>query len=135
VNTLALRSHVEGSCRFVDYLLQVREMTLSGYAHQSYPFDRLVDDLDVIRDMSRHPVFDVMVNFQDHESGKIDNSGDLSAGISIHSYEGVSYAVSKFDLDFSFSDNGSGFTIGLCYNTDLYDRSFADRLMKSLELL
>ncbi|MET3038562.1 amino acid adenylation domain-containing protein, partial [Chryseobacterium sp. NRRL B-14859] len=135
VNTLALRSYVEGGSRFVDYLLQVRDMTLSGYAHQSYPFDRLVDDLDVIRDMSRNPVFDVMVNFQDVESGKIDNSGYLSAGISSHSYEGVSYAVSKFDLDFSFSDNGSGFTIGLCYNTDIYDRSFADRLMKSLELL
>ncbi|MET3038567.1 amino acid adenylation domain-containing protein, partial [Chryseobacterium sp. NRRL B-14859] len=134
VNTLALRSHIDGSSSFVDFLLQVREMTLSGYAHQSYPFDRLGDDLDVIRDMSRNPVFDVMVNFQD--------SGDAGEGLSVFSenssfssYTGSDYTISKFDLDFNFSENGSGLGIGLCYNTDLYDRSFADRLMKSLELL
>ncbi|WPO84502.1 amino acid adenylation domain-containing protein [Chryseobacterium sp. JJR-5R] len=135
VNTLALRSHIEGDQRFIDFLSEVREMTLSGYAHQSYPFDRLVDDLDIVRDMSRNPVFDVMLNFHDQESGNTDRSVDLSEGMSGSSYEGVSYAVSKFDLDFSFSDNGSGLTIGLCYNTDIYERSFADRLIKSLELL
>ncbi|MET3038580.1 condensation domain-containing protein, partial [Chryseobacterium sp. NRRL B-14859] len=56
VNTLALRSSIDGEDRFIDFLSSVRETTLLGYSHQSYPFDRLVEDLDIVRDLSRHPV-------------------------------------------------------------------------------
>ncbi|MCT2410078.1 amino acid adenylation domain-containing protein [Chryseobacterium antibioticum] len=135
VNTLALRSRIEGEERFIDFLSSVREMTLSGYSHQSYPFDRLVDDLNVVRDLSRNPVFDVMLSFQDSGDGGTDNSAETLEGVILGSYTDSSYVISKFDLDFSFSETSSGLSIGLGYNTDIYEKSFAEKLLKSLEIL
>ncbi|WP_343858175.1 condensation domain-containing protein, partial [Fulvivirga kasyanovii] len=63
VNTLALRTRFSGEEGFVHLLDKVKETTLEGYNHQVYPFDRLVDELDLSRDMSRSPLFDVMVSF------------------------------------------------------------------------
>ncbi|MET3038575.1 condensation domain-containing protein, partial [Chryseobacterium sp. NRRL B-14859] len=135
VNTLALRSHVEGSCRFVDYLLQVREMTLSGYAHQSYPFDRLIEDLDVVRDTSRNPVFDVVLSLQELISENNGIHGHFLHDVEIDSYIESNHTSSKFDLDFSFIETSSELSIRLCYNTDIYEKDFADRLIRSLEFL
>ncbi|MET3038594.1 condensation domain-containing protein, partial [Chryseobacterium sp. NRRL B-14859] len=118
-----------------DFLSSVRETTLLGYSHQSYPFDRLVEDLDIVRDLSRHPVFDVMVSFQESVSGDNASNSVVLDGLIVEPYNGSGYAVSKFDLDFSFSENASGLSIGLGYNTDIYDISFVERLLNSLELL
>ena len=64
INTLALRTRLEGEDSFESVLGKVREVTLSAYEHQMYPFDRLVEDLGLRRDMSRSALFDVMVGLQ-----------------------------------------------------------------------
>ena len=50
VNTLVLRNHVDGDESFAAFYDRLRENTLSCYAHQSYPFDRLVEELDIFGD-------------------------------------------------------------------------------------
>ncbi|PWI59106.1 plipastatin synthetase, partial [Bacillus subtilis] len=60
VNTLALRTRPEGGKPFVQYLQEVRETALEAFEHQDYPFEELVDKLELTRDMSRNPVFDAM---------------------------------------------------------------------------
>src|SRR5262249_54837762 len=64
VNMLPLRDRVNGAAGFFDLLDTVRVSATEAYEHQAYPFDRLVDELDLQRDPSRSPMFDVVVVMQ-----------------------------------------------------------------------
>ncbi|MFD6979035.1 plipastatin non-ribosomal peptide synthetase PpsA, partial [Bacillus subtilis] len=70
--TLALRTRPEGGKPFVQYLQEVRETALEAFEHQDYPFEELVDKLELTRDMSRNPVFDAMFILQNVEKQDID---------------------------------------------------------------
>ncbi len=64
VNTLALRSQPSADRPFVDYLGQVSGVVVESLDHADYPFDLLVDQLNLERDVSRNPVFDAMFVMQ-----------------------------------------------------------------------
>ncbi len=75
VNTLVLRTRFDASDSFAALLGKIKEVTLKAYEHQIYPFDRLVDDLKLNRDMSRSPLFDVMVVLQNTGEEEITTEG------------------------------------------------------------
>ncbi|WP_036694188.1 condensation domain-containing protein, partial [Paenibacillus tyrfis] len=72
VNTLALRHYPAGEKMFHDYVQEVKETSLKAFENQDYPFEALVDKLDLKRDMSRHPLFDTMFVLQNTEQGEDD---------------------------------------------------------------
>ncbi|WP_271730219.1 condensation domain-containing protein, partial [Aquimarina algiphila] len=81
------------------------------------PFDRLVEELDLHRDVSRSAVFDVMVmlaNISDNDvSSRVSDIGVI---------EDLGPAVSKFDISFNFREVGGCLSLTLEYNEDVYDR-------------
>lgn len=133
VNTLALRTQFDDKDNFEKLLTQVKEVALGAYEHQVYPFDVLVEQLQIKRDLTRNPLFDVMVTFQNADNLKV-NSQELEA-ISINVYKTGEEAVSKVDIEFIFDETVDGLNLILVYNTDLYSTAFATNMLNHLEVL
>jgi amino acid adenylation domain-containing protein len=134
LNTLALRTSFSGSDNYQSLIHKVKAVTLGAYEHQLYPFDTLVDELQLPRDMSRHPLFDVMVILQNTDDQQITGKDHL-AGLDIRLYEGGQHVISKFDLLFIFSTTVAGLQLALEYNTDIYRPDTVTRLIMHLERL
>ncbi|MGG3182777.1 condensation domain-containing protein, partial [Priestia megaterium] len=83
VNTLAMRNYPSQNKSFIQFLNEVKANALQAYENQDYPFEELVDQLDLERDLSRNPLFDTMFGVQDF--------GDLAQltmeGINVQPYD------------------------------------------------
>ncbi|MCP4146681.1 MAG: AMP-binding protein, partial [bacterium] len=66
VNTLALRNYPKRKKKLKSYLTEVKKRTLAAFENQDYPFDLLVEKIDVNRDAARNPLFDVMFAMQEN---------------------------------------------------------------------
>ncbi|MFY0256544.1 condensation domain-containing protein, partial [Chitinophaga sp. 30R24] len=115
VNTLAIRNQIEAEKPFRDFLFSVKKTLLDAYQHQSYPFDKLVEDLRLSGDGTRSPLFDVMVVMQ-HKAAH-----DTFALSQLEMIPGnYTTATSKFDLVLHFSEEEDGWQLGIEYSTDLF---------------
>lgn len=92
VNTLAIKSQISEQQAVIDYVKQYAEDSLMAIENQNYPFDELVDSLDIRRDTSRNPLFDVMLSYQQSST-----SGSLESDLQ---FTPVAFEtkVAKFDL-------------------------------------
>lgn len=129
VNTLVIRSQIEGKHPFETFLQKVKNATLAAFEHELYPFDRLIEDLQLPMDRSRSPIFEVMLVWQNNETSEL-NLGELAL-----SYDTPEVQVSKFDLSLSFSEQQAGLSLHLEYNTDVYKAERIQRLCAHLEAL
>jgi amino acid adenylation domain-containing protein len=121
VNTLALRTRFNDNESFADLLAATRQVTLKAYEHQAYPFDELVNGLGLQRDMSRHPLFDVMVALQN--AGDVAGGNEVARGLSVREYKETESLGSKFDWLFIFTEVGDELQVTIEYNTDIYNEN------------
>lgn len=66
VNYLPLNNHIDSSMSFGDFLNNIKANCISSFNHQSYPFDDLIANLNIPRDISRNPLFDTMFIYQNN---------------------------------------------------------------------
>jgi amino acid adenylation domain-containing protein len=125
INTLAIRTSFNGYETFQELLDKVRTNVLNAYSHQEYPFDKLVDDLSLERDMSRSPLFDVAVVLQNTEVIR-KGEGEME-GIMVYEYD-TDLNISKFDVSFTFVEIDKSIVVTIDYNTDLFTKSRIERL-------
>ncbi|WP_051838452.1 amino acid adenylation domain-containing protein [Streptomyces sp. NRRL WC-3742] len=132
VNTLVLRTDVSGEPTFRQLVDRVRETDLAAYAHQDLPFERLVEVLNPRRSLSRHPLFQVLLTVHNNAEASIELPG-LTAEPYAHTEK-----VAKFDLAahlgerFSAAGAPAGIDGILQYDTELFDRSTAEKLTERL---
>ena len=129
INTLALRTDLSGDPTFGELLGRVREVTLGAYAHQDVPFERLVEELQLERDLSRTPLFQVVFTFQNTPA----ESFELP-GIRI-SAEPQESETAKFDLTLVMEETPHGLYGSFEYNTDLFDAATVRRLISHFEVV
>jgi amino acid adenylation domain-containing protein len=118
VNTLALRTKLGSHESFGQVLGATNETLRSAFRHQAYPFDCLVDDLDLPRDLSHSPLFDILVvQNPGEEPGELPDELMLSE-------EGLSdqHVVSKFDMTIDFLERPDQVSVNIEFNTDLFHK-------------
>jgi amino acid adenylation domain-containing protein len=114
VNTLAMRTHPHVDKTFAEFLGEVKEETLAAFAHQLYPFEDLVEQLNIPRDISRNPLFDTM--FVLHT---VDLEMVTIPGVKLSPYV-FDRRVSKFDITLNAAETKSSLNLELEYNTSLF---------------
>ncbi|PZS24413.1 MAG: non-ribosomal peptide synthetase, partial [Pseudonocardiales bacterium] len=129
VNTIVLRSRVEGRQSFTKFLAGVRETVLDAFVHQHVPFERVVDELAPVRDTSRSPLFQAMVVLQ-NAPGQVSEM----AGVEVSVLE-LPVTAANFDVTVQFQESGDVLVGALQYNTDLFDRETMGRMAGNLLVL
>jgi amino acid adenylation domain-containing protein len=120
-NSLVLRADVDGATTVPELLAQVRERTLAALEHQDLPFERLVEELRVERDMSRNPIYQVLFAFQN-----VPPSAMSARGLSLGRYE-VLETTSREDLELDLRETPQGLAGWFGYDEALFDAATVER--------
>jgi amino acid adenylation domain-containing protein len=124
VNTLVLRTDLSGDPTFRALLRRVRERCRGALAHRDLPFDRLVEEIERERDLSRNPLFQVMFAYRNYTPAQFPAPGlrvtPLDSG----------GATAKFDLTLALSEHGSRVDGFFEYATDLFERATIERMAR-----
>jgi amino acid adenylation domain-containing protein len=129
VNMLVMKMDVHGEESFDSHLRRLREVALGAYEHQDVPFEKLVEELQLERDPSRTPLFQVTFALQ--------NAG--AAGLELHGLKtgpatrGVT--VSNYDLSIEVHEFAKGLVLVLRYDTGLFAPETVERMGLHLQEL
>ena len=128
VNQLVLRTDLSDEPTFVELLQRVKEVCLGAYAHQDVPFEKLVEELQPERDLSRSPLFQVKLVLQNVPQESLRLEGLQLGRVGM---EGV---TAKFDLMLTLVE-GEGLNGLLEFNTDLFESERIERLLRHFAVL
>jgi aspartate racemase len=127
VNTLVLRTDLKNDPRFRELLAGVHAAALDAWAHQDLPFEKLVEQVEGQRDLSRAPLFQVMFILQNTPT-----EGLALPGLAVAPFP-VSNESAKFDLLLDLTETGQGLQGTLQYNTDLFESATVGRFLLHFE--
>ncbi|MDM3856894.1 MAG: amino acid adenylation domain-containing protein [Aphanizomenon gracile PMC649.10] len=122
VNTLVLRSHLETNPPFSELLQEVKQVALDAYTHQDIPFEQIVDALQLKRNLSHTPLFQVMFALQNAPMGNLELPGLQLSQLPLAAI------TSKFDLTLSITETPQGLIGNWEYNSDLFDAETITRM-------
>jgi amino acid adenylation domain-containing protein len=129
-NTLPLRTTFNRSDSFHQLLQKVKMVTLKAVEYQDYPFSEIVNQVLHTSDASRSSLFDVMLIYGDEV--QIQEQLQLD-GLLVFPYpKAPDNETSKFDLSFIVQPRRDGLALGLEYSTDLFDSTFAARMLNHI---
>jgi amino acid adenylation domain-containing protein/non-ribosomal peptide synthase protein (TIGR01720 family) len=129
VNTLVLRCTAASRDTFREFLAEVKNTALDAFANQEVPFERVVDALQPDRDISRNPLFDVMLVLQNTP-----NDALRMLGLDVNEIE-LPVVTSACDLTFEFQESGAVLRGAVEYSTDLFDASTIERMVSHFQEL
>ncbi|MFC7615017.1 amino acid adenylation domain-containing protein [Actinokineospora soli] len=132
-DTVVLRSTVDETRSFADFLAGVHAGALEAFSHAAAPFDRLVEAVGAPRDPSRNPLFDVLVLLQNAQRGLPEFPGLAVAEVDLRRW------AANFDLSVEFTERPDRLDCVIEYSTDLFDartvRALSERLTALLDAI
>ncbi|HJQ35265.1 MAG TPA: amino acid adenylation domain-containing protein, partial [Pyrinomonadaceae bacterium] len=129
VNTLVLRTDFSGDPSFSELLARVREVCLGAYDHQDVPFEKLVEELQPERDLSRTPLFQVMFVLQNVPLEQLKLEGLTLGAVEVED------AAAKFDLLLTVVETRGGLHCLLKYKAALFDGETIERMLGHFRVL
>jgi amino acid adenylation domain-containing protein/non-ribosomal peptide synthase protein (TIGR01720 family) len=129
INTLILRTPLEGEASFREIVRRAQATVLEAHAHQSLPLELLMDELRPERELSHTPLFQVWFTFRDRPRETLHTSGlALSA-------QGIDHGAAKWDLALFMGSEEDGAAGHFEYDRDLFDEATIDRMIGHFETL
>ena len=128
INILPIRVNLANK-RFSELLAEVKERTLRVYEYQEIPFEKIVDALNLPRDTSRSPLFQVMFTLQ--------NTTDIELSLPNLKIRDLKFEnpISKFDLSMELTEKEGVLEGSLEYATDLFSREFIEEMVEHFRVL
>ncbi|MGU3780609.1 amino acid adenylation domain-containing protein [Burkholderia metallica] len=131
INILVLRTDVSGTPSLRELLARAKETSLQAYGNQDLPFEKLVEELNPIRDLSRSPVFQVMIN--------LIPAGEQADGFNAPGLETDARPAgdvsARFELMLRLCEEGDSIACHLEYATDLFDATTIERFAEHYRTL
>ena len=131
VNSVVLREHIDGNSRVSSLLSSVQKHLIDVQRYQDIPFEHLVDALNVERDLSRHPIFQVMFGIQSFENTHNELFDKVFTSVSLDQ----SYQIAKFDLSLFFDDSDEILSAAFTYSRSLFKHDTIVRMAKHLTIV
>ncbi len=132
VNTLVLPAEVGGGPSFRQVLQRMKTKTMGAYAHQDVPFERLVDSLQIERNVNRSPLFQAMFAFQNAGLGA---ELDLGGGLKLEGLNVGTGMAAKFELLLAIGDVQDALVASMQYYAELFEEETMVVMMRRLEHL
>jgi amino acid adenylation domain-containing protein len=143
VNSLVLRTNLSDNPTFRELLGRVREVTLGAYSQQDLPFEKLVEELHPERNLSHHPLFQVVFSFQNSPMSALELPG------LVPSLMNIDFKKTRFDLElhlwkcsedfrslwganWEYSEGIRGVMV---YKTDLFDKATISWMLEHFKTL
>ena len=129
INALALRTDLSGNPTFLELLKRVREVCLDAYTHQDLPFERVVEEINPQRDLSRNPLFQVMFNMADTSERTLTLPGCTVTKLS------SADPSAKFDIVLHAPEVDGRIELAMVYNADLFSEGRIAVMLEQLGCL
>jgi amino acid adenylation domain-containing protein len=129
LNTLLLNADLSGNPSFQALLDRVRQVALGAYSHQDIPFEKLIEELNPKRDLSRNPLFQVLFNLLNLEDSNLNLTGLTATPVNIPEVN------SKFEMTLYVKEQERQIHFDLTYNTDLFARERIVEMLAQFEQL
>jgi len=129
INSLVIRTNFSDRPSFGQLLERVRETALGAYAHQDLPFEKLVEELQPARDMSRSPLFQVNFTMENTPRSSLELSGLTLSPV------GMEMNSAKHDLTLDIVEGEHGLGGLIEYNTDLFHAPTIARMIEHLQII
>ncbi|MEM8909466.1 MAG: condensation domain-containing protein, partial [Bacteroidota bacterium] len=130
INTLVFKSDISGNLSFAAFLESVKTTTLSVFANQEVPFERIVEKVEKERDESRTPVFQVMFALQNMPASHALKLGEANA-----QHLATEHTTAQYDLTFSAKELNDRIVVDVEYSTDLFLDTTAKRMAQHFKNL
>ncbi|NEO72996.1 non-ribosomal peptide synthetase, partial [Moorena sp. SIO3H5] len=128
VNTLVLQADLSDNPTFKKLLNQVRETTLEAYAHQDLPFEKLVEELNIERNLSHNPLVQVAFALQNTKMEPWNLPG-------LRVSQRLDFDFTRFDLEVRLMEVSSGLEVCCNYSRDIFEPDTINRMMKHFQVL
>ncbi len=122
INTIAIRNKPYWNLTFHSFLLNVRKKVIKSFENQEFPYEELIENIDIERDPSRNPLFDVMLMFQNFEMAELD-----IPNVKTLKYTPDKERIEKFDLSFIVNEEENKLNISIGYDNNIFKESTIKR--------
>ena len=125
VNTIVIRQNLSGNPLFFDFLESIKKSSIDAFDNKDLPFEKILDSLNIPRDVSYSPLFQVMYSFNHYEkSNEVINDAQFQEFT-------FKSTISKFDLSLTVQEiEDRSYNCSFEYNTDLFEHETVEQWLK-----